>query len=75
MARLSLRLEQVRNQPVHSLPADIDQVEVTFLRLGEITKRTGLSRSTIYTKMNQGKFPQSVRLGARRVAVAAILHG
>jgi prophage regulatory protein len=40
----------------------------TFLRLGEVTKRIGLSRATVYLKMSKETFPQSVKLGARSVA-------
>ena len=47
---------------------EADPVEVTFLRLAEVSKRVGLSRSTIYTRMAAGTFPASVKLGARSVA-------
>jgi len=39
-----------------------------FLRLTEVMKRTGLSRSAIYLNINEGNFPQSVNLSARSVA-------
>ncbi len=38
-----------------------------FLRLTEVMARTGLSRSTIYVRMDQGRFPQPVSLGGRAV--------
>ncbi len=38
-----------------------------FLRLTEVMARTGLSRSTIYVRMEQGRFPQPVSLGGRAV--------
>ena len=38
-----------------------------FLRLPEVLARTGLSRSTIYVRLDQGRFPQPVSLGARAV--------
>ena len=38
-----------------------------ILRLKDVMKRTGLSRSTIYMQMSEGKFPQSRSLGARAV--------
>ena len=38
-----------------------------FLRLPEVQHRTGLSRSTIYVRLNQGRFPRPVALGARAV--------
>jgi prophage regulatory protein len=39
----------------------------TILRLPAVKTRTGLSRSTIYLRVSQGTFPQSVSLGARAV--------
>ena len=41
--------------------------QVRFLRLPEVLERTGLSRSTIYVRLDQGRFPQPVSLGARAV--------
>lgn len=37
------------------------------LRLPEVIAVTGLSRSAIYARMSQGRFPNSVRLGIRAV--------
>lgn len=39
----------------------------TILRLPKVKARTGLSRSTIYLRVNQGLFPRPVRLGQRAV--------
>ena len=41
--------------------------QVRFLRLPEVMARTGLSRSTIYVRLEQGRFPKPVSLGARAV--------
>ena len=41
--------------------------QVRFLRLPEVLARTGLSRSTIYVRLDQGRFPRPVSLGARGV--------
>ena len=41
---------------------------ISLLRLAEVKRRTGLSRSTIYLFMARGEFPHSIRLGARAVA-------
>ncbi len=41
--------------------------QVRFLRLPEVLARTGLSRSTIYVRLEQGRFPQPISLGARAV--------
>ena len=38
-----------------------------FLRLPEVMARTGLSRSTIYVRLEQGRFPRPVSLGSRAV--------
>ena len=43
------------------------QGQVRFLRLPEVLARTGLSRSTIYVRLEQGRFPRPVSLGARAV--------
>ena len=39
----------------------------TILRLPNVKARTGLSRSTIYLRISQGKFPAPVSLGSRAV--------
>ncbi len=38
-----------------------------FLRLPEVLKRTGLSRSTIYVRLAERSFPRPVPLGGRAV--------
>ena len=39
----------------------------TILRLPNVKKRTGLSRSSIYLGIKNGTFPQSCQLGPRAV--------
>ena len=39
-----------------------------LIRLREVLGLTGLSRSTLYLKMGNGTFPESVQLGERVVA-------
>jgi len=39
----------------------------TILRLPEVKARTGLSRSTVYLRISNGKFPKPVSLGGRAV--------
>ncbi|SGZ19792.1 AlpA family transcriptional regulator [Moritella viscosa] len=39
-----------------------------FIRLTEVKKMTGLGRSSIYSFMADGSFPQTVSLGGRAVA-------
>ena len=38
-----------------------------ILRLPAVTARTGLSRSTIYQRIAEGRFPKPVPLGGRAV--------
>ena len=39
----------------------------TILRLPEVRRSTGLSRSTIYARIAEGRFPKPVSLGGRAV--------
>lgn len=39
----------------------------TVLRLPAVKARTGLSRSNIYQKMSEDKFPKPISLGSRAV--------
>jgi prophage regulatory protein len=39
----------------------------TILRLPDVKRSTGLSRSTIYLRISQGTFPKPVSLGGRTV--------
>lgn len=39
----------------------------TILRLPEVKRSTGLSRSTIYLRIAEGTFPKPVNLGGRAV--------
>lgn len=39
-----------------------------LLRLPVVIERTGLSRSSIYSKLEKGEFPKPVKLGERAVA-------
>lgn len=40
---------------------------ITILRLPAVMARTGLSHSTIYLRISEGRFPTSVSLGGRSV--------
>jgi prophage regulatory protein len=42
-------------------------VSTTILRLPQVKCRVGLSRSSIYLAISQGKFPRPVSLGSRAV--------
>jgi prophage regulatory protein len=39
----------------------------TILRLPDVKRSTGLSRSTIYLRITQGAFPKPISLGGRAV--------
>jgi len=39
-----------------------------LLRRPEVTRRTGLSRSTLYVWMARGAFPKPIKLGIRSIA-------
>ena len=42
-------------------------MEYKIIRLSDVKAKTGLSRSTIYLRMAEGKFPQQISLGSRAV--------
>jgi prophage regulatory protein len=39
-----------------------------FIRLNKVKEKTGLSRSSIYQFIKEGKFPAQVKLGQRAAA-------
>jgi len=41
--------------------------KLSILRRKQVEKRTGLSRSTIYLRIQEGTFPRQINLGARAV--------
>ena len=40
-------------------------IDISLLRLPEVSRRTGLSRSTIYQRERDGGFPKHVKLSPR----------
>ncbi len=54
-----MRAEPLRAQPLFSLPAE------RFIRIREVSHRTGLATSTIWKWVAEGKFPEPIRLGRR----------
>jgi len=42
-------------------------MSIKFIRLPEVKNKTGLSRSSIYLRMSNGEFPQSISLGSRAI--------
>jgi prophage regulatory protein len=61
------RIRLVLNQ--HQLhPKTMATQDFRFLRLPQVMKMTGLSRSTLYLRVRQGRFPAPVKLGERAIA-------
>ena len=48
-------------------PVVVQRTSETILRLPAVLHHTGLSRSSIYLKVNQGIFPRPVKLGKRSI--------
>lgn len=50
---------------------------ISILRRQEVERRTGLSRSTIYLRVQEGSFPKPINLGPRAVgwAKAKLMNG
>ncbi len=42
-------------------------MQTKILRLPEVKDRTGLSRSTLYLRISEGRFPTPISLGGRAV--------
>jgi prophage regulatory protein len=49
------------------MPEDAKQSQPTILRRPQVEARTGLSRSTIYARMQEGMFPRPISLGSKSV--------
>lgn len=47
--------------------ANTSQEKLSILRRKQVEKRTGLSRSTIYLRIQEGTFPKPINLGERAV--------
>jgi prophage regulatory protein len=47
--------------------ASLERKPVRFLRLPEVRRITGLSKSSLYVRINEGRFPHPVKLGGRAV--------
>ena len=47
--------------------ANTNHGKLCILRRKQVEKRTGLSRSTIYLRIQEGTFPKPINLGARAV--------
>lgn len=47
--------------------ANTNQEKLSILRRKQVERRTGLSRSTIYLRIQKGDFPKPINLGDRAV--------
>ena len=47
--------------------ANTNQEKLSILRRKQVEQRTGLSRSTIYLRIQEGSFPKPISLGERAV--------
>ena len=47
-------------------------LEQRILRCAEVTRRTSLSKASIYRQMHAGTFPRPVKLGERAVGWRAV---
>lgn len=45
----------------------MNEHEDRFLRMGDVTKKTGRSRAAIYRMIAEGTFPPQIPIGARAV--------
>lgn len=51
------------------IKTDLEQAEpLTLLRIKEVSKLTGMSRSSIYEKAKRGDFPKPIKLGPKTSA-------
>ena len=51
-----------------SVPITIDSIQPKLIKLPEVIEITGLSKSSIYRLMRQGRFPQQVPMGVIKSA-------
>jgi len=50
------------------MTSEANQSRATFIRLKQVLSRTGMSRSTLYAYVREGRFPPPVSISARCVA-------
>jgi len=62
-----MRTEAVNTKPPISQPLEVIQVDDALLKLATVSAITGLSRTTIYTRMSATPptFPQAIKQGKR----------
>ena len=49
----------------------LEKNEVQLIGIGEVVRRTSLSRATIYRQVAEHTFPKPVRIGHRRIAFSS----
>jgi prophage regulatory protein len=52
----------------NSMNANNDHLRPNFLRLKHVLARTGMSRSTVYAYVREGRFPAPISISTRCVA-------
>ena len=50
------------------MKSENDEIRTTLVRLSQVKARTGLSRSTLYAYVRDGRFPPPVAISTRCVA-------
>ena len=45
---------------------------IKIIRIKQVRERTGLSKSTLYSRMSEGRFPRQIPLGGRAVGWADV---
>ena len=48
-------------------PVAVHQAPLQIIRRGEVLRRCGFKKTTLYTAMAEGRFPKAVHLGVRAV--------
>jgi prophage regulatory protein len=61
MIPILFRAKPEQRKEDHAMPDTPDRI----LRLNAVLDRTGLSRSTLYRKMQRGTFPRNVQISTR----------
>lgn len=58
-------VKRLRSRARSIQPLHVIQLSEALLKIQTVEAATALSKSTIYTKMASGDFPQAIRLGSR----------
>ena len=64
---LAIGFDTIQPMKASSRESNLHAGQIAILRLPEVQRRTGLSRSTIYAYASRGQFPGAVPVGQRAV--------